>query len=157
MFDRDALHRPFMELALEQARLAAAEGEIPVGACIVRGDRVLAVGRNTREQKQSVLGHAEIEAITAACTALGSWRLDDCTLYVTLEPCPMCAGAILNARIARVVYGARDAKGGCFGSLCDLSAMPFATVPYLHAGVLEDACKELLDTFFVQLRQKKEP
>lgn len=147
-------HETYMRRALEAAREAARLGEIPVGACIVRDGEVLATGYNTRETQRDPLGHAEINAIRAACERLGSWRLDGCVLYVTLEPCPMCAGAILNARISRVVYGAADPKAGCMGSVCDLTAMPFPTVPYYRSGVLEGECREVLDQFFRQLRQK---
>ncbi len=150
-------HEPFMRIALEQARLAAQEGEIPVGACIVREGEVIALGRNSRERCRDPLGHAEINAICEAAQALGSWRLDGCTLYVTLEPCPMCAGAILNARISRVVYGARDEKAGSLGSLCDLSAMPYPAVPYVNAGVLEQECARLLQHFFERLRNNRGP
>ncbi len=151
----DCRHEHFMRIALEQAEEAARHGEIPVGACIVRGEEIVALGRNTREEEQDPLGHAEITAIARAAQALGRWRLDDCTLYVTLEPCPMCAGAILNARIFRVVYGARDDKAGCLGSLCDLSAMNFPTVPYVNAGVLEEECSRQLQTFFQGLRERR--
>ena len=147
-------HEHYMALALDAAREAARLGEIPVGACLVREGEVLATGFNTRETDRDPLGHAEINAIRAACKRLGSWRLDGCTLYVTLEPCPMCAGAILNARISRVVYGARDPKMGSMGSVCDLAAMPYPTVPYLRGGVLEAECRQLLDEFFRRLRQK---
>lgn len=148
-------HEPFMRIALEQARLAAQEGEIPVGACIVREGMVIALGRNSRERCRDPLGHAEINAIREAAQALGSWRLDGCTLYVTLEPCPMCAGAILNARISRVVYGTRDEKAGSLGSLCDLSAMPYPAVPYVNTGVLEQECAQLLQHFFEHLRNNR--
>lgn len=108
-------HETYMRTALEAAREAARLGEIPVGACIVRDGEILSVGYNTRESERDPLGHAEINAIRKACQRLGSWRLDGCVLYVTLEPCPMCAGAILNARISRVVYGAADPKGRVYG------------------------------------------
>ena len=150
-----ALQERYMRVALQQAEQAAQEGEVPVGACIVKEGMLLAVGRNTREQKQSPFGHAEMEAIAQACQKLGSWRLDGCTLYVTLEPCPMCAGAILGARIERVVYGAKDPKAGCFGSRCDFTAMQFPTVPYVRSGILEAECKQQLDSFFKALRKKE--
>lgn len=148
-------HETYMRTALEAARKAARLGEIPVGACIVRDGEILSVGYNTRESERDPLGHAEINAIRKACQRLGSWRLDGCVLYVTLEPCPMCAGAILNARISRVVYGTADPKAGCMGSVCDLTAMPFPTVPYYKSGVLEAECRAELDRFFRGLRQRE--
>ena len=144
----------YMNLALEQAKLAAADGEVPVGCVIVRGDQVVAVGRNCRETDKSALGHAEIQAIDAACKALKGWRLWDCTLYVTLEPCPMCAGAIINARIPRVVFGAKDEKYGACGSVCDLFSMNFNHKPEVTTGVLEAESKALMEEFFRDLRTK---
>ena len=117
--------RKFMEAALALAKEAAAEGEVPVGCVITLGDRIVGQGRNRRETDKSALAHAEIEAIDQACKTLGGWRLWECTLYVTLEPCPMCAGAIINARIPRVVFGGEDKKGGACGSVCDLFSMDF--------------------------------
>lgn len=141
----------FMREALGQARLALEAGETPVGAVVVRDGAVIARGRNTRERDASALGHAELNAVAAACAAVGGWRLTGCTLYVTLEPCAMCAGAILNARIDRVVYGARDDRAGCFGGVCDLSAMPLGAVR-VKSGVLADECAALLRDFFGALR-----
>ncbi|MBQ9761990.1 MAG: nucleoside deaminase [Oscillospiraceae bacterium] len=142
----------FMEQALALAREAAAEGEVPVGCVIVRGDQIVGRGRNRRETAKTALGHAEIEAIADACRNLGGWRLWDCTLYVTLEPCPMCAGAIVNARIPRVVFGASDAKAGCCGSVCDLFAMNFNHHPAVISGVKEEESAALLAEFFQKLR-----
>ena len=142
----------FMDLALELAKEAAAEGEVPVGCVIVRDGRVVGRGRNRRETGKTALGHAEIEAISEACKNLGGWRLWDCTLYVTLEPCPMCAGAIINARIPRVVYGASDAKYGACGSVCDLFSMDFNHHPQAEGGVRENESKALLEDFFQNLR-----
>ena len=142
----------FMDLALALAKEAAAEGEVPVGCVIVRGDEIVGRGRNRRETGKTALGHAEIEAIAQACDALGGWRLWECTLYVTLEPCPMCAGAIINARIPRVVYGAKDAKSGSCGSVCDLFSMAYNHRPQVEAGVREAECTELLTEFFQKLR-----
>ena len=142
----------FMEEALALAKEAAAEGEVPVGCVIVRGDEIVGRGRNRREKDRSALAHAETEAIADACRNLGGWRLWDCTLYVTLEPCPMCAGAIINARIPRVVWGASDAKCGACGSVCDLFSMEFNHHPQAVAGVLEAQCAELLQDFFRELR-----
>ncbi len=153
MSDRDEI---FMRAALEQARLAADEGEVPVGAVIVHGDEIIACGRNRRELLKNALCHAEIEAIDAACRRLGGWRLPDCTLYVTLEPCPMCAGAIINSRIDRVIFGAYDAKNGCCGSVADLFSMPFNHFPKSEGGVLGEECAELLSSFFKRLRESRQ-
>lgn len=142
----------YMDAALELAREAAAEGEVPVGCVVVCKDRIVGRGRNRREQDKSALAHAEIEAIGQACKTLGGWRLWECTLYVTLEPCPMCAGAIVNARIPRVVYGASDAKCGACGSVCDLFSMAFNHHPQVEKGVREEACAQLLKAFFQNLR-----
>ena len=142
----------FMDEALVLAREAAADGEVPVGCVIVRRGEIVGRGRNRRETDKTALGHAEIEAIADACRNLGGWRLWDCTLYVTLEPCPMCAGAIVNARIPRVVYGASDAKNGACGSVCDLFSMDFNHHPTVEKGVREDECAALLSEFFAKLR-----
>lgn len=144
--------RKFMEEALALAKEAAAEGEVPVGCVITLGDRIVGRGRNRRETGKSALAHAEIEAIDQACKALGGWRLWECTLYVTLEPCPMCAGAIVNARIPRVVYGASDAKCGACGSVCNLFSMEFNHHPTVESGILEEECGGLLTEFFQNLR-----
>ena len=142
----------FMDEALRLAAEAAEEGEVPVGCVIVRRGEIVGRGRNRRETKRTALGHAEIEAIHDACARLGGWRLWECTLYVTLEPCPMCAGAIVNARIPRVVFGASDAKCGACGSVCDLFSMDFNHHPEVEKGVREAESKELLTEFFQQLR-----
>ena len=142
----------FMGKALELAREAAAEGEVPVGCVIVRGDEIVGRGRNRREKDKSALSHAEIEAIGEACRRLGGWRLWECTLYVTLEPCAMCAGAILNARIPRVVYGASDKKFGAVGSVCSLFDMAFNHHPIVEKGILEEEAAGLLTGFFQNLR-----
>lgn len=142
----------FMDRALELAREAAAEGEVPVGCVIVRKGQIVAEGRNRRETRKTALGHAEIEAIENACKALGGWRLWDCTLYVTLEPCSMCAGAIINARIPRVVFGASDAKYGACGSVCDLFSMDFNHRPQVDKGIREEEAKALMTDFFQNLR-----
>lgn len=144
--------KDFMELALALAREAAEAGEVPVGCVITLGDRVVGRGRNRRETMKNALCHGELEAIDQACRTLGGWRLWQCTLYVTLEPCPMCAGAIVNARIPRVVFGARDAKAGACGSVCDLFSQGFNHHPAVTAGVLEEPCGEILRTFFQNLR-----
>lgn len=144
----------FMRRALELAKQAAAAGETPVGAVVTRHGVIVGEGRNRREHGKNALLHAEVEAIAAACAALGGWRLWECALYVTLEPCPMCAGAIINARIPRVVYGAKDPKAGCCGSVTDLFAMPFNHKPQAQGGCLEAECAALLRAFFAALRGK---
>ncbi|MBQ7604132.1 MAG: tRNA adenosine(34) deaminase TadA [Clostridia bacterium] len=145
----------FMSLALDEARAAAAEGETPVGAVIVRGGEVIASAHNTRERSKNALHHAEILCIDRACRRLGGWRLPGCALYVTLEPCPMCAGAVINSRIERVVFGARDGKAGSFGSVTDLSALPYNHRPEITGGVLAEECAALLSDFFTGLRSKQ--
>ena len=142
----------FMDQALELARQAAAEGEVPVGCVIVRNGEIVGRGRNRRETGRTALGHAEIQAISQACEALGGWRLWECTMYVTLEPCPMCAGAIINARIPRVVFGASDAKCGACGSVCDLFSMDFNHHPKVEKGLREQEAAQLLTEFFQNLR-----
>ena len=144
--------RIYMEAALELAKEAFAEGEVPVGCVIVRNGQIVGRGRNRRETAKTALGHAEIEAIADACKNLGGWRLWECTLYVTLEPCPMCAGAIINARIPRVVYGASDKKCGATGSVCNLFSMEFNHHPRVECGILEEECAALLSDFFAKLR-----
>jgi len=144
-----------MREALALAQEAAAEGEVPVGCVITLGDRIVGRGRNRREVGKSALAHAEIEAIAEANKTLGGWRLWQCTLYVTLEPCPMCAGAIINARIPRVVYGGKDVRFGACGSVIDLFSLPFNHKPTVETGLLEDDCLALLQEFFQQLRNKR--
>ncbi len=146
------MHETYMRLALEEARKAAAEGEVPVGCVIVRDGEVIARGHNRREQTKNALSHAETEAIQAACRATADWRLSDCTLYVTLEPCPMCAGAILNARVGTVVYGAADPTFGACGGVMNLFEEAFGIHPRLYGGVLAEECGGLLQTFFRGLR-----
>ncbi len=142
----------FMGEAMKLAREAFDAGEVPVGCVIVRGDEIVGRGRNRREEEKNALAHAEIEAIHDACSRLGGWRLWECTLYVTLEPCPMCAGAIINARIPRVVYGAGDEKCGAAGSVCSLFSMAFNHHPEVEAGVMEEEAGALLTEFFRKLR-----
>lgn len=143
----------YMNIALQLARQAADEGEVPVGAVIVKEDTIIGRGRNRRESIGNALAHAEIEAINEACQTLGGWQLVDCTLYVTLEPCPMCAGAIINARIPRVVQGACNIKAGSCGSIVDLFSLPYNHKPALVSGVLEEECQQLLKDFFKKLRK----
>lgn len=145
----------WMREALALAREAAADGEVPVGCVVTLGDRVVGRGRNRRERGKTALAHAELEAIGEACQTLGGWRLWQCTLYVTLEPCPMCAGAILNAHIPRVVWGAADPKAGAAGSLVDLLHMPGCFQPEVTSGVLGGECAALLTDFFRALRKSR--
>ena len=142
----------YMKLALEQAQQAARLGEVPVGAVVVRQGKVISAAHNLREQNHIATAHAELLAIEEACRVLGDWRLEDCTLYVTLEPCPMCAGTIINSRLQRVVYGAPDPRAGCCGSVANFFHMPFNHAPVLTAGVLEQECAGLLRGFFEQKR-----
>ncbi len=152
MFFRTAEDESFMRSALELARQAGCMGEIPVGAVVVREGQIIGRGYNQREVLRSPLAHAELIAIQEASRALNSWRLTGCSLYVTLEPCPMCAGAIVNARIQRLVYGAFDPKGGCCGSLINLLALELPHQTAITAPVLEQECSQLLEQFFQGLR-----
>lgn len=145
----------FMEKALELARQSANEGEVPVGAVIVKDNKIIACGRNRREVGKNALYHAEIEAIDNACKVLGGWRLWQCEMYVTLEPCPMCAGAIINSRIKAVYYGASDNKAGSFGSVADFNRLPYNHKPEIYAGIMADEAQNLLTEFFYNLRQNK--
>lgn len=148
-------HREYMARALQLAREAAAAGEVPVGCVIVRDGAVVGQGRNRREEKGSALSHAETEAIADANRRLGSWRLEDCDLYVTLEPCPMCAGGIINSRIETVRYGVRDEKAGACGSVLNLFEERFNHHPRLYRGPLEEECRDQLQEFFLDLREKE--
>jgi len=141
-----------MRLALEQAKLACEMGEVPVGAVVVKDGEVVSAAFNRRETGKNALYHAELCAIGEACEKLGGWRLFECDLYVTLEPCPMCAGAVINARIRRLVFGARDQKAGCFGSVSDFNALSFNHRPEVYGGVLESECSAILKDFFKNLR-----
>jgi tRNA(adenine34) deaminase len=142
-----------MREALVLAREAAEVGEIPVGCVITdAGGKIIGRGRNRREQLRSALGHAELIAIDEACRALGDWRLDACTIYVTLEPCPMCTGAVINARIPTVVFGAREASFGSCGSVIDLFSENYGHRPAVYGGVLEKECAALMTEFFKKLR-----
>lgn len=140
--------------ALRLAQEAAEEGEVPVGAVVVRGGEIVGRGRNRRESLRHALAHAELEAIDDACRRLNGWRLFGSTLYVTLEPCPMCAGAIINARIDRVVYGAADPKAGSCGSLTDLFTLPYNHHPQWEKGLMGEECSRMLTDFFRSLRGK---
>lgn len=145
-----------MGLALEEARKAAELGEVPVGAVVAKDGVPIAMAHNTRETEKNATHHAELLAIDAACKALGGWRLWQCELFVTLEPCPMCSGAIINSRIKRVVYGAADPKAGCCGSLTDLFSLPFNHHPVIESGLRAEEAQQLLQEFFAMLRKKRE-
>lgn len=145
----------FMNEALKLAREAADEGEVPVGAVVVLGDEIVGRGRNRREKGKNALAHAELEAIDEACKSLGGWRLWQCDMYVTLEPCPMCTGAIINSRIKRLVYGASDYKAGSCGSIVNLFDLPYNHKPETVSGFMQEECAEILTEFFKQLRNKK--
>lgn len=144
-----------MQAALREAEKAATLGEVPVGAVIAKDGEIIAAAHNTRETEKNATHHAELLAIDAACKRLGGWRLWQCELFVTLEPCPMCAGAIINSRLRRVVYGAPDTKAGCCGSVTNLFAMPFNHKPKLESGLCAEEAGVLLSQFFLQLREKR--
>ena len=144
-----------MQMALCEARAAFAAGETPIGAVLCCGEQVIAAAHNHKQALNDVSAHAEIEVLRLAGKQKGDWRLTDCTLYVTLEPCPMCAGAILAARVGRVVYGAKDPVAGAMGSVIDLPRYPLGAHPVVEGGVMEQACRELLQSFFLQRREKK--
>ena len=146
-------HKKYMALALELAREAFLDGEAPVGCVIVgTSDEVIGRGRNTRERDRNALGHAELNAIYDACRSKGGWRLDNCSMYVTLEPCPMCAGAVINSRISKLFYGARDTAMGSCGSVINLFMERYGHSPQIVGGIMEDECSELLTSFFKGLR-----
>ncbi|MBQ3970267.1 MAG: tRNA adenosine(34) deaminase TadA [Clostridia bacterium] len=144
----------FMGKAIEQAKIARSIGEVPVGAVITRNDEIITAAFNRRETGRNALYHAELDAIDKACTILGGWRLWQCELYVTLEPCPMCAGAVINSRIPKVVFGAYDMKSGSAGSLINLFEVPYNHKPEVIGGVLEEECSGMLSEFFAELRIK---
>lgn len=145
----------FMEEALRLAKQAADEGEVPVGAVVVLGDEIVGRGRNRREKDKNALAHAELEAINEACRRLGGWRLWQCDMYVTLEPCPMCTGAIINSRIKRLVYGASDYKAGSCGSVVNLFDLPYNHKPEMVSGFMQEECSQILTEFFKNLRSGK--
>ena len=145
----------FMDEALKLAAISQSEGEVPVGAVVVKDNEIIGTGRNRRETDKNSLAHAEIEAINNACKKLGGWRLFDCDLYVTLEPCPMCAGAIINSRIRRVYFGAFDNKAGSCGSVVNLFDLPYNHKPELYCGICEEECSQMLTSFFNELRNKR--
>ncbi len=153
-FNRESDER-FMKRALELAEIAAEMGEVPVGAVVVKDGEIIAEGYNRRETDKNALAHAEVLAIDAACRKLGGWRLHMCDLYVTLEPCPMCAGAIVNSRIRRVVVGSKDSKAGALGSLINLNYYPLNHHPAVVFGICEAESAVLLRRFFEKLREKR--
>ena len=144
----------YMSLALVEAKKAFEEGEVPVGAVIVKDGKIVAVAHNNREQTGDATGHAELLAIREACNVLGGWHLEKCTLYVTLEPCPMCSGAIINSRLGKVVFGAKDAKAGAMGSVLDMRCYPLNHKPTVVGGVMEEECAQILAQFFKNKRQR---
>lgn len=150
------MNEKFMLQALTLAKEAFDEGEVPVGAVIVKDGEIIATGRNRREKSKNALSHAEIEAINNACNKLGGWRLWECDIYVTLEPCPMCSGAIVNARIPNVYFGAYDKNFGCCGSNLNILEMSNSFRPKCVGGILEEECSTLLSDFFKKLREKKQ-
>ena len=149
------MEQAYMRAALDLAAQAAAEGEVPVGAVVVCDGKIVGTGRNRREAGKNALYHAELEAIDNACKTLGGWRLHRCERYVALEPCPMCTGAIINARIKRLVYGANDVKAGSVGSVVNLFDLPYNHKPEVTAGVMQEECAVLLTNFFKTLRESK--
>lgn len=151
----DEEKQKYMSAALVLAKEAYNDGEVPVGAVIVRDGEIIATGRNRREKGKNALYHAETEAIDNACKTLGGWRLPRCDLFVTLEPCPMCAGAIINSRIEHVYFGASDKKAGSVGSLINLFEIDYNHKPYFEGGIKEAECAEILSHFFRQLRLRK--
>ncbi len=145
-------HEQFMSCALEMAKESYDDGEVPVGAVIVKNGEIIAKGRNRREKEKNALLHAEIDAINNACKALNGWRLWECEIYVTLEPCPMCAGAIINAHIPNVYFGAYDFKNGSCKTVVNLFELPYGFKPQCTGGILEKECSEILKSFFKKLR-----
>ena len=147
------MNKKYMQMALELAVQASFDGEIPVGAVIVKDGIVIGTGKNTREKEQNALGHAEINAINEACKNTGSWRLDGATIYVTMEPCPMCAGAIINSRISTVVFGCFDLKMGSFESVVNLANEKYDFTPEIYGGIMEKECSLVVKEFFERLRK----
>ncbi len=144
-----------MLTALSKARESFEDGEVPVGAAVVKNGEIISTGRNRREKGKNALYHAEIEAINEACRKLGGWRLWECELFVTLEPCPMCTGAIINSRLKKVTFGAYDKKAGCLGSVMNMLSFPFNHKPEIEGGFMEQECSEILSKFFKRLREDK--
>ena len=149
------MENEFMRVAIELAKESEKQGEVPVGAVVVKNGTIVGAGKNRRETGKNALYHAEIEAINNACKSLGGWRLWNCDLYVTLEPCPMCAGAIINSRIRRVYFGAYDNKAGSFGSVANFNMLPYNHKPEIYGGIMEDECSQMLTDFFKTLRENR--
>ena len=150
------MNEKYMKAAIKEAKKAELKDEVPIGCVIVKNDQIIARGYNLRESKQLSIAHAEIMAIQKACKKLGTWRLEECELYVTLEPCPMCSGAIIQSRIKTVIYGASDKKGGCLGSCMNMYEIPgFNHYPNVMKGVLKEECGALLTDFFRRKRENK--
>ena len=149
------MHSEYMKKALSEAKLASIEGEVPVGAVIVKDGEIISAAHNLRENTGDATAHAEVLAIRKACETLGGWHLEKCTLYVTLEPCPMCMGAIINSRLGKVVYGAKDAKAGACGSVIDLRSYPLNHKPQVESGFMSEESLSILSDFFKQKREKK--
>ena len=154
--DKSANHEEYMKIALELAKEAQMEGEVPVGCVIVRNGQIIGRGRNRREKNKNALAHAEIEAINEACSTLGGWRLPQCTMYVTLEPCPMCAGAIINSRLENAVIALSDPKSGALGSVLNFNSYPLNHRVRLTYGVLEQESRACMQSFFESLRKKRQ-
>ncbi|MEE0945802.1 MAG: nucleoside deaminase [Acutalibacteraceae bacterium] len=148
------MNKKYMQIAIDEAQKAYKKGEVPVGAVIVKNGEIIAQAHNTRETERSALGHAEINAVKTACEKLDSWRLDGCEIYVTMEPCPMCAGAIINARISTVVFGSYDLKMGSFDSVVNLATLDFGFKPEIYGGICEQECTALVKNFFEELRNE---
>lgn len=147
------MNAEFMNTAISLAKKAASEGEVPVGAVIVKDGEILATGYNMREKQKNVFAHAESIAIRNACEALNDWRLDNCSLYVTLEPCVMCAGAIINSRISEIVFGAYDKDAGCIESVTELCKLNLGSQPKIYGGIKQTECENLLKDFFKDIRK----
>ena len=149
------IYNDFMKIALDEAKKTNESQDVPIGAVIVKGGEVIAVGHNEREAHGDATAHAEIQAIRSACEKLGGWHLHNCELYVTLEPCPMCMGAIVNSRIKKVVFGAKDAKAGACGSVFNFNDYPLNHKPEIVSGVMEEEGRKLLSDFFSERRKNK--
>lgn len=144
----------YMKIALDEAKIASSEGEVPVGAVVVKDGKIIATARNNRESTGDATGHAELIAIREACRSLGGWHLSDCELYVTLEPCPMCMGAIINSRLGKVYFGAKDAKAGACGSVLNMCSYPLNHKPEIKEGFMKEECAAILSDFFLKKRGK---
>ncbi|MGI6607738.1 MAG: nucleoside deaminase [Erysipelotrichaceae bacterium] len=147
----------YMKEAIKEAEKALENNEVPIGAVVVLNNEIIGRGHNCRERENSLIGHAEIMALEEACKNVGSWKLDNCSIFTTVEPCPMCAGAIMQARIANVYYGTKDEKSGAFGSVFDLTTIQgFAHYPHVRKQIMEKECSELMQSFFKNIRAKQQ-